>query len=112
MRAPLTGVLYNARTKIFIQFGGAQPLCQTPLGVQQSAGQVCEQPTQGIFNNAEKDLAKQQKRHAGSAESTYELRKYAAQVLYNARTIKWCFLMRAPLNGVFYNARTIKWCFI
>jgi RING finger protein 113A len=29
---------------------------------ENSKCQVCEQPTQGIFNNAEKDLAKQQKR--------------------------------------------------
>ena len=36
----------------------------------------------------------------------------AESVTALAVTISNMFIMSAPLNGVLYNARTIKWCFI
>ena len=127
MRAPLNGVLYNARTIKWCFNIMRAPLngvlmVRAPLNgvsargwpAEELRGRAASKKGSRSLPPAASDLdprgdgprRKELQGSAASKKGSCDLHAWAVprwffHVLYNARTIKWCF------NG----ARTIKWCF-
>ena len=76
-------------------------LCQATLGVPTALGRCASSRPKGSSTT---------RRRTSRSSRSGTLARPRVRTNYESTPLKF-YIMRAPLNGVLYNARTIKWCF-